>query len=81
MHRVPKSRWFRSSLALSAAVFLGVSGWAASAPMLSGGPAAIPGIQWGAPLELPVAAAGKALRHRLEWHLRFSRLDSSNPLA
>jgi len=28
-----------------------------------------------------VAAAGKALRHRLEWHLRFSRLDSSNPLA
>ncbi len=29
--------------------------------MLSGGPAAIPGIQWGAPLELPVAAAGKAL--------------------
>jgi len=28
-----------------------------------------------------VASGLKALRHRLEWHLRFSRADASNPLA
>ena len=28
-----------------------------------------------------VAATMKAMRHRIEWHLRFSRRDASNPLA